>query len=292
MDGSLFQTFLNKAKRGYGQVDKNVFSGLLPGGSASPLGPLKQAVGTTIKETALSTAGSAMNALPDRANLFARYMTGVGNRNLQLDPSTLTDLRKATEQSPTVMRTFTPKPFSAAQIEQIKNSSDNPGTIGKSLEFLKFIEEAKNPKPITVSIPSYGPGLPQSGPVYPYATAPKSVTNTLGRFNATVNPSANTIQMNDVYDMVNSAEDPNLIIGKIQPQRAWNALKGIWSSDFPGPKSSGYTPTAAIATAKASADSSTFSPLTRVARAAMYMTPWKPTPYEVNVTVPYRGPIE
>jgi hypothetical protein len=292
MDGSLFETFLNKAKRGYGQVDKNVFNGLLPGGSASSLGPLKQAVGTTIKETALSTAGSAMNALPDRANLFARYMTGVGNRNLQLDPSTLTDLRKATEQSPTVMRTFTPKPFSAAQIEQIKNSSDDPGNISRSLGFLKFIEESKNPKPITMAIPSYGPSLPQSGPVYSYATAPKSVTNTLGRFNATVNPSANTIQMNDVYDMVNSAEDPNLIAGKIQPQRAWNALKGIWSSDFPGPKSSGYTPTAAIATAKASADSSTFSPLTRVARAAMYMTPWKPTPYEVNVTVPYRGPIE
>ena len=75
----------------------------MPGGAASSLSPIKQTVGNTIKETALSTAGSAMNALPDRANLFARYMTGVGNRNLQLDSSTLIDLRNATEQNPMAM---------------------------------------------------------------------------------------------------------------------------------------------------------------------------------------------
>ena len=298
MDGSWFGKFLNKVGQKYGQADKNIFGGLLPGGAASPLSPIKQAVGNTVKETALSTAGSAMNALPDRANLFARYMTGVGNRNLQLDPSTLTDLRKATEQSPMAIGTVTPRPFSAAQIEEVKNSPDGPGKIA----FLKFIQEAADSKPFNVSIPAYGPGFPQSGPVYPYGTAPKSVTNTLGRFNATVNPSANTIQMNDTYDMVNSAEDPNLVAGKIQPQRAWNAIESIWNPaaamknspnpNFPVLKPSGYNSTNTIKTINESTQSSTYSPLTQIARAAMYMTPWKPTPYEINLTVPYRGEIQ
>jgi hypothetical protein len=35
--GDLFQKFLNRVNRGYGQVDKNVFGGLLPGGSDSRL---------------------------------------------------------------------------------------------------------------------------------------------------------------------------------------------------------------------------------------------------------------
>jgi hypothetical protein len=297
MDGSWFGKFLNKVGREYGQADKNIFGGLLPGGAASPLSPIKQAVGNTVKETALSTAGSAMNALPDRANLFARYMTGVGNRNLQLDSSTLIDLRNATEQNPMAMSTVTLKPFSAAQIEQVKNSPDRPGKA----EFLKLMQAPINPKPFTVPMPAYGPGLPQTGPVYPYGTAPKSVTNTLGRFNATVDPSANTVQINDTYDMVNSAEDPNLVAGKIQPQRAWNAIESIWNPaaamrnspgpNFPLPKSSGYNPTNAMATANANTKNPTYSPLTQVARAAMYMTPWKPTPYEVNLTVPYRGEI-
>ena len=36
--GDLFQKFLNRVNRGYGQVDKNVFGGLLPGGAATPIG--------------------------------------------------------------------------------------------------------------------------------------------------------------------------------------------------------------------------------------------------------------
>jgi hypothetical protein len=46
--GDLFQKFLNRVNRGYGQVDKNVFGGLLPGGSDSrlisaPQNPLRPA---------------------------------------------------------------------------------------------------------------------------------------------------------------------------------------------------------------------------------------------------------
>lgn len=35
-DPNIFQQFLNKVGRGYGQIDKNIFGGLLPGGAATP----------------------------------------------------------------------------------------------------------------------------------------------------------------------------------------------------------------------------------------------------------------
>ena len=47
-----------------------------------------------------SAAGAGFNLLPDRMNLFARYLTGVGNTNLQLDPSTERSLIQATEIPP------------------------------------------------------------------------------------------------------------------------------------------------------------------------------------------------
>ena len=36
---------------------------------------------------------------------------------------------------------------------------------------------------------------------------------------------------------------------------------------------------------------STGSPLTRLARAGMYFAPWKPAPFDIDVTVPYEGRI-
>jgi len=40
MDNSWFGKFLNKVGQTYGQVDKNVFGGLLPGGAATPIGSI------------------------------------------------------------------------------------------------------------------------------------------------------------------------------------------------------------------------------------------------------------
>jgi hypothetical protein len=120
MDGSFFEAFLNKAKRGYGQVDKNVFGGLLPGGAATPIGAASQGfpapkgiknaetirrVGSLIDATTGAIAGaqpfvertiksapepvqgviaSGLNKLPLSVNLFSRYYTGLGNKNLEL----------------------------------------------------------------------------------------------------------------------------------------------------------------------------------------------------------------
>lgn len=121
--GDLFQKFLNRIGRGYGQVDKNVFGGLLPGGAATPIGAAFQRSGIpkeqqpsdtarrkaalidaaatavsnvqpfverTIKaspEPVQSSIASGLNALPFSVNLFGRYYTGLGDKNLQIPES-------------------------------------------------------------------------------------------------------------------------------------------------------------------------------------------------------------
>ena len=54
-------------------------------------------------------AGQALNILPDRMNLFLRYMSGVGNEGLELDESTLRSLRAATEKQDFLVDYIDPK---------------------------------------------------------------------------------------------------------------------------------------------------------------------------------------
>jgi len=265
---------LSEAQRGYGQLDKNVFGGVLPGGAASPLSEVKG----RFNQARLDAAGSALNTLPDRVNLFTRYMTGVGNSNLQLDESTLNDLRRSTEKTPV--------------IQQEKKVTMLPGNVETTFKF---------------EVPTYGPGFPESGPVNPYgigtASAPKSVTNTLGRFNATVDARANTIRIQDKYDMVNESEDPDLVSGKFQPQKAWNEIESIWNpaaglrnlsikNKIFAPEEKQYNPKNVQKALSATGESPTYSPATRFARALMYVSTVKPKAYDVNITIPMEREIQ
>ena len=128
---NLFEKFLNNVNRGYGQVDKNVFGGLLPGGAATPIGAAYQGVkgtrfepvpspinrraaslvdaGTgaiaktqpfventikTLPDSMQSGIASGLNTLPFSANLFARYFAGIGNKNLQIPESTTAGIKQ------------------------------------------------------------------------------------------------------------------------------------------------------------------------------------------------------
>ena len=132
----LFQQFLNKTKRGYGQVDKNIFGGLLPGGAATPIGaafqrytppkdvklpsPTTRRVASLIDAATGAIAGaqpfveqtiksspdpvqgaiaSGLNALPFSVNLFSRYYTGLGNRNLQIPESATRGIKEVLDTS-------------------------------------------------------------------------------------------------------------------------------------------------------------------------------------------------
>lgn len=118
--GDLFAKFLNNVSRGYGQIDKDVFGGLLPGGAATPIGAALQrsglpksqqpsaiarrkaalidafstvaaktqpAVEKAIRfapEPVQQSISSGLNALPFSVNLFGRYYTGLGAKGLEI----------------------------------------------------------------------------------------------------------------------------------------------------------------------------------------------------------------
>jgi hypothetical protein len=147
MDGSWFNKFLNKVGREYGQADKNIFGGLLPGGAATPIGAALQGwkppkgtpqipattrriasltdaaagaiartqpfVENTIKaapEPVQDVVASGLNALPFSVNLFSRYYTGLGNKNLEIPESATRGIKPildvATDNKPQMVKQY------------------------------------------------------------------------------------------------------------------------------------------------------------------------------------------
>ena len=225
-----------------------------------------------LTNTAKDAAAAGMNQLPDRFNLFMRYVTGIGNRNLQLDPSTQRSLIRATEKPPTTQR--------------MVPTWDNE----------RAALRGDPPRLESVTVPAPGPGIPASGPVNPYNEfANKDVTNTLGRFNAEVTPT--TVRVTDTYDMVNEAEDPDLVSGKFQPDKAINLLKSTFipgysfnretgairdNREFLPPDQQGLK--GIIDQLQYKGQSGTFNPMSDVARSLMYALPMKFSPYEIDLT--------
>ena len=106
-------------------------------------------------------AGQALNILPDRMNLWMRYMTHVGNEGLELDESTLRSLRQATERS-------------RMTDEGVEFEKKTPE------ERLAYIEknfpQGATEEDFVRRFVEHGPGVPTSGPVHPYAGRDKGVT--------------------------------------------------------------------------------------------------------------------
>ena len=158
------------------------------------------------KEKAKDFAAAGLNKLPDRANLFLRYMTGVGGRNLDLDDKTITAIRESTKGA-----TLTGEPG---------------GRFGFEPDELEGIK----PK---ISFETFKSDKPRSGVVNPYydATRDPTLAHTLGRFTSKVDANKGVVNVRDKYDMVNEYEDPDLVSGKIQPKKAFNEIKGIFNKN-------------------------------------------------------------
>ena len=218
-----------------------------------------------------SAAGAGFNLLPDRMNLFARYLTGVGNTNLQLDPSTERSLLQATEKLPTAMGMMPSFP-------------DKESAIAGDLSKMTMA-----PMPV----PAAGPGIPTSGPVYPYLGKDQVASHTLGQFNAEVTPT--TVRVRDTYDMENRSEDPDLVSGRFQPGKAYKTLRGAFDpTKVYNPKIDKLSDIGHTLTPEQKqfgnymnvvGKSTTFSPMTDVGRAVMYALPIKFKPYEIDYTI-------
>lgn len=280
------------------QADRSAGGWLPGGGTPSPvtravIAPAKAILEKSVRDAALNTAAAASNALPDRVNLFTRYVTGLGNRNLELDPSTLNALRGGAEKVRLVRQNV---PVGAEFTDEFLNSIKNQEERNRLLK----LRDSLAGRNITQEVitPTYGPGFPMSGAVNPYgsAYAPLSVTNTLGRYIVEADPRSNQITYRDTYDMENEAEDPDLVSGKFQPGKAWKSIESLWNPSarrelMPGvftPNSTAsnpYTKEAARNVGE-SYHSDTFSPATQLGRALLYALPVKPRPYDINVTAP------
>jgi hypothetical protein len=99
--GDLFQKFLNRVNRGYGQVDKNVFGGLLPGGSDSrlisaPQNPFRPAAVVrsgpfqAVRDVVLETSG-----LRKPEQFFIKAMTGGSKDITTMTPEELSLVKGA-----------------------------------------------------------------------------------------------------------------------------------------------------------------------------------------------------
>ena len=224
-------------------------------------------------------ASEIFNALPDRVNMFGRYITGFGGDGLKLDKSTENALVRSTEKPP----------ISMVNTQEIDH--------GKTVEAFKKAKETGKFEPVFTGrmvdkpVAGIGPGIPTSGPVSDsyYKGDSKEVTQTLGRFNAQVTPQE--VRLTDKYDMVNEFEDPDLVSGKFQPGKALNNLIGAFDStkEFDGKtgklKDVSHRNISQEKYDKQQAASPTSSKATQLARSLMYLLPTKPKAYDVDYTI-------
>jgi len=132
--------------------------------------------------------------------------------------------------------------------------------MGKRLSFLDFPSD-----------------LPRFGAVNPYGTGSKEVIQTLGRFQSTPQAGGKYVNIKDTYDMVNPQEDPDLVSGRFQPIKGLQELgRGIGGAIGGGSGAYDFE----------------VSPKTRLARAAMYFTPRKFKPFDINIDIPMKGNID
>jgi len=218
-----------------------------------------------------SVAAEGFNMLPDRINLFGRYLTGVGNKNLKLDPSTERSLLQATEEPPMALLMTPTFP------------DEKSALMGDSSKM----------RMAPRLFPAAGPGIPTSGPKYPYGGGDQVASHTLGQFNAEVTPT--TVRVRDTYDMENRSEDPDLVSGQFQPGKAYKTLRGAFDpTKRYHPKIDKLQDISHMLTPEQKqfgtymnvvGKSTTFSPLTDVGRAVMYALPIKFKPYEIDYTI-------
>lgn len=220
----------------------------------------------SFKEKAKNFAAAGLNKLPANANLFLRYMTGLGNKNLDFSDEYLTNVREETK---------------SADLDSARFDREMRDDLGRlTVDFPRInadgeFESATPSKMRPISSFTFPSDDPRSGPVNPYGGFNKDVIQTLGRFQSTVNPDGKTVNIRDRFDMVNPEEDPDLVSGKIHPKKALksfiSAIRGVGKGDQYGFE---------------------FSPKTEFARGLMYGLPIKPKGFDIDIDIPMKGDIK
>ena len=250
----LFQKFLNRVNRNYGQLDKNVFGGLFPGGAATPIGAAFQRSGIpkaqqpsdfdrrkaalvdaaatgiarvqpfvekTIKSAppaVQQTISKSFNALPISVNLFSRYYTGIGPSDLQI-PKTLTDEVNKVISDPSYSKNILD-----ASTKEEKNLSailNSPNATGMNMPNVRqFANDAL--AEVRSRIKNMETG---AIPYFPYSIRDTTSVNnnpltspSTSFGNVWFNPSKDGYTANEKYDFVYGAADKKTPMGPGMPE--------------------------------------------------------------------------
>ena len=157
--------------------------------------------------------------------------------------------------------------------ESTKSADEHSGRFDK--EFIN--EEGDRVMGKRLSFLDFPSDLPRFGQVNPYGTGQKEIIQTLGRFQSTPKSGGKFVNIRDTYDMVNPQEDPDLVSGKFQPIKGLSELGRALGGSIGGNKGGVY--------------GFEVSPKTRFARAAMYLTPRKFKPFDIDIDIPMTGEI-
>jgi len=317
--GDLFQQFLNRVNRGYGQVDKNVFGGLLPGGAATPIGAAFQRSGIpkaqqptdserrkaalidaaasgisnaqpfverTIKgapEPVQNAIASGLNALPFSVNLFSRYYTGLGDKNLQIPESATRGIKNILDTA--VANT-------EKRIKESESTVENLSSMLNAVRNKQFpINQATASGPFGGYVPSaqdLNNALADEAsklnrirkgdvPFYAYsATDNNPLTSPATSFGSLwFSPTKNGYTANEKYDFVYGAADAKVPSGPLpkgvtfpdpSQEAALNVVKGIRLPNGKGPMIS-----------------TTTHPLTFFGRSIVMKMPDKSFTYPINI---------
>ena len=209
----------------------------------------------SIKEKFKNLASSGLNKLSPSANLFLRYYTGLGSEGLDLKDDYLSKVRESTKSADERSGRFD------EEFTDFDPLGAEVRRVGKRISFLDFPSD-----------------LPRFGQVNPYGTGQKEIIQTLGRFQSTPQIGGKFVNIRDTYDMVNPQEDPDLVSGKFQPIKGLSELGRALGGSIGGNKGGVY--------------GFEVSPKTRFARAAMYLTPRKFKPFDINIDLPMTGDID
>ena len=157
--------------------------------------------------------------------------------------------------------------------EQTKSADERSGRFDE--EFIN--QEGDRVMGKRLSFLDFPSDLPRFGQVNPYGTGQKEIIQTLGRFQSTPQAGGKFVNIRDTYDMVNPQEDPDLVSGKFQPIKGLSELGRALGGSIGGNKGGVY--------------GFEVSPKTRFARAAMYLTPKKFKPFDIDIDIPMTGDI-
>lgn len=293
---------LNEVQRRYGQVDKNVFGGLLPGGAATPIGasfqrsgipkseqpsdfnrrkaavidaaagavaraqPFFERVVTGTPEPVQSAISAGFNAAPVSANLFLRYYTGLGEKGLKLPDSLLQNVSNVVNYPSYAADSLQ---VNQKQEKELKQIMSDPKAAGMENPNIRrhindvFAEVKSNISRIRSGDVPYD-GYSNSGNAGPLSSSSTS----LGR--VWFRPEKDSYAANEKYDFVYGAADSK--------QQARPGISALTPS-----QDASLTAAVGIKTPKGAVVDASAQPITFFGRSVVMKMPDKSFEYDIKI---------